>query len=84
MSRRERHHSDWKAESTWRRHEISGRLKALQSHMDDKHFREILDRVDKVLRDVNLPLTVRKKLEASLTFEHEPLPEDEKDKELTP
>lgn len=66
---RRRLRSEWKSETTWRRHEIAGRLEKLQQGLDGKRFKELLARVEKVLDEARLPLTVRKKLEASITLE---------------
>lgn len=68
---RSRLRAEWRAETTWRRHEIAGRLKDLQRGLNETNFKKLLDRVEKVLSDAELPITVRRKLEASVTIEHE-------------
>ena len=71
---RRRLRAEWRAETTWRRHEISGRLKDLANEMSPERVKAMLDKVDKVLNEARLPVTVTKQLTASTTIERTGLP----------
>ena len=82
---RSRLRAEWRAESTWRRHEISGRLKELErnikTHQDELDFRALREKLDEALAIAKAPVRVTKSLTAEASIERE-LPEkteEEKD-----
>ncbi len=76
---RDRLRSEWKAESTWRRHEIASRLNALDKKIGREKMASILDKIEKMIDEQSLPIKVTKSLEASVKVEREKPKEDKKE-----
>ena len=80
---RSRLRAEWRAESTWRRHEISGRLKELErnirQHENELDFRALLAKIDEALVIAKAPVKLTKSLTAEASIERE-LPEKTEEK----